>query len=122
MYAPLDTLIETIGLELTKKLVQAHGGERLYFPQAEHVTSDSGIARVIGVAPARALSALWAQEYVEIPNARRQMHTIVRVDIVRDSQHMTIRELVRKYKITRRGIHRILAEGPQPESRQRILF
>ncbi len=122
MYAPLDTLIETIGLDLTKKLVEVHGGERLYFPQVEHVTSDNSIARVIGIAPTRALSGLWAQEYVEIPNARRQVHAIVRVDIVRDSQHMTIRELVRKYKITRRGIHRILAEGPQSESRQRILF
>lgn len=122
MYAPLDDLIQTLGLDLARKFVEAFGGERIYIPQAQHVTAENDLAKVIGIGPTRALAALWAQEYVEVPNARRHVLAFARDAMLADRDNMSIRQLVKKYKLTRRSVCRILAEGPQPESKQRRLF
>lgn len=123
MYASHQVIVDTIGHELAKKLLAAFGGERTYWARPDNIGPENDIAKVIGVEAARRLAALWAQEYVELPLGSRQFLASVREAILRDREHLTVRELIRKYRpITRRSILRILAEGPAAEARQRSLL
>jgi len=122
MYAPLMDIIKAIGLPAAMKLVENFGGTRIYLPQPEKVDADNEIAKIIGVEAARALARQWSQERPSIPLARRHLRTVVKSEIQRDSESMSVPELARKYETTERNIYRYLAEAPDPMPGQAGLF
>jgi Mor family transcriptional regulator len=122
MYAPLLDIIKTIGLPAAMKLVENFGGTRIYIPLPQNITADHGIAKVIGLEATLALARLWPKEYPSIPLARRHLRIIVKGEILRDKDKLSVPELARKYETTERNIYRYLSETDEPEAGQPGLF
>jgi Mor family transcriptional regulator len=127
MYAPLIKIVEAIGLPAAMKVVDNFGGTRIYLPLRENMGEDNEIAKAIGIEAALKFAEAWdfdrdPDRHVEIPLARPQLRVLMKDEILRDSEHMTERQLARKYKTTQRTIRRIRAESDEPRARQPGLF
>lgn len=123
MYAPLFDIIQAIGLGSAMKLVEHFGGTRIYLPLPENVGPDNDVAKVIGVDATRKLAAMWAQERPSIPLARRHLRAIVKAEILRERDKLTVPDLARKYETTERNIYRYLSEPADAgEAKQTKLF
>lgn len=126
MYAPLYDIIKAIGLPAAMKLVENFGGIRLYLPLPEKIDEHNQIAKVIGVDAARKLAESWERgperRRPSIPLARRHLRAIVKSEIQRDRQKLTIPELALKYQTTERNIYRYLGEEPKNDTAQTGLF
>lgn len=103
----LDELVGAIGQVDALKFIETFGGTRIYLPLPENVDAGNQIAKAIGIEPARALARLWAQCYVDVPMTTSRL---LRDEIRRDREHMTVRQIARKYKTHERSIWRLLAK------------
>lgn len=126
MHARLEEIVRAIGLGSAMKLVENFGGTRVYLPLPENIEPHNEVARVIGIEAARKLSAVpgWAQQRPSIPMARRHLVAIMKNEIRRDQDKLTVPELARKYETTERNIYRYLSEPDAGDERaeQRKLF
>lgn len=66
--AELAWLSDAIGAEATLRLIELHGGRRVFVPKAPNQASK--LAREIGLPAAQALSALRGGEDIKVPLAR----------------------------------------------------
>jgi len=114
MYAPLHKIIEAIGEPATMKLVEKFGGTRIYLPLPKSIDKENEIAKAIGVEAARTLACLWPQEQINIPTATRYRRAIVKSEVRRDRDSLTVSQLARKYETTERNVYRMLSEPDEP--------
>lgn len=66
--AELAWLADHIGADATLRLIEAHGGTRLYVP--EKPNQGSPLARLVGLSQARALADRYGGDYIRVPLAR----------------------------------------------------
>lgn len=111
LHAPLEQLVELLGLPAALALVERFGGVPIYLPHPSRVKADGDLATAIGIEAARKLAAAWPQEHVVVPRAaaylRRQRDAAIR----RDRATMSEREVALKYGTTDRHVRRIQASS-----------
>ncbi len=124
MNAPLEELVDAIGMPAALKLIERFGGTRIALPLPANVHADNPVAQVIGVEPVRKLAALWGQERPYLPRAvaylRRQRDRQLRSD----AQRLPIPQVALRYQLTERAVYLILANGEEPAAaavQQRLL-
>lgn len=116
----LQDLVELIGLHLTMKLVETHGGTRLFVPKRE-VADDHPLARLLGAQAANKLvGAYGGEEHFDIPLALRAMKAVRNAQIRARRPHSSLRLLALEFRTTERNI-RIIC-GEMVDDRQQGLF
>jgi hypothetical protein len=109
--AELAWLSDAIGADATLKLIELHGGRRLYIPKAPN--QGSQIAREIGLPAAQALAVLRGGEELKVPLARAW-----RVRLYR-SRRWTWSVIAGKLGMTESQVGKLLraagATNPQPD-------
>jgi len=117
----LAELVELLGEHAVLKLMDSWGGVRLYVPQK--MTPDHVIARVIGFASARRLSARFPLEFLEVPRGADALRRARNRGIVRaHAEGLSASRLARKHRLTERQVWKILAASDSPDSPQQDLF
>ncbi len=116
MYAPLNKIVEAIGQQAAMKLVENFGGTLIYLPLPKNIHADNEIAKAIGVEAVSQLARAWdfdgdVDRRLEIPRASEQRLALKKNGILRDREHMTERQVARKYNLSQRSIRRIVAEA-----------
>lgn len=116
----LQDMVELIGLALTMKLVEAHGGTRLFVPKRE-VAGDHPLAKLIGSEAAQMLiDAYGGEEHFDIPLAMRALKAVRNAQIRAERKNESERVLARRYQTTERNIRLIC--GERVDDRQTALF
>jgi hypothetical protein len=120
--ASLLQIVALIGLEAALKLVKAYGGVRLYVPKK--IDADHPLVELIGYPAARALAAEFGgQPHFDIPKCEAALREARNRQIRQDrAMGHSIRELALKYRLTERGIEKILGAGLLRDERQAELF
>lgn len=121
MNAPLDELIDAIGIEATLTLVERFGGVRIYVPEAGTLTEDHPIVRAIGLEAAQRLARMWPQERPYLPRAVAELRRRRDEALVADlDAGMSFSQAARKYRLTERQVYSIKAAAPaRAEIKQR---
>ncbi|GGG30850.1 hypothetical protein GCM10010964_18460 [Caldovatus sediminis] len=113
--AELSRLAALIGGEATLRLIEAHGGTRIFVPARPN--QGHPLARTIGLEAARALAAEWGSTWLKVPLCR---HWRVRVYRARGESYKAI---ARRLGMDESGVWRILhAARMTGEARQTDLF
>jgi Mor family transcriptional regulator len=115
MNVRLEELVQAIGLPATRRLLDAFGGVRVYFPHQSRVRADSDLARTIGAEAVQRLGALWPSVYVTLPQAVAYLRRERNRAIHRDRDALTIRELALKYELCERAVYAIMSNPPPEE-------
>jgi hypothetical protein len=109
--AELSWLSDAIGADATLKLIELHGGRRVYIPKAPN--QGSQIARDIGLPAAQALAIIRGGEDIKVPLARAW-----RVRVYRAQRH-TWRSIAGKLGMTESQVGKLLnaagATNQQPD-------
>ena len=106
----LQDLVELIGLHLTMKLVEVHGGTRLFVPKRE-VADDHPLARLIGSDAAQKLVCTYGgEEHFDIPKAERALRAVRDADIRAKRPHTSVRLLALENRLCERTIRTICGE------------
>lgn len=106
----LQDLVELIGLHLTMRLVEKHGGTRLFVPKLG-VKDDHPLAKLLGPQAARKLvDAYGGQEHFDIPLAMRALKAVRNAQIRAQRPHISASRLAREYRTTERNIRLICGE------------
>lgn len=129
MNAPLEDLVEHLGLALTLRLVERFSGTRVYLPHPDNLEPESPIAQVLGLEAARRLCALWPQERPYIPRAAQILRERRDRQLLADSASMSVPQLARKYDLGESAVYRALGRAraaedaaPALEPAQKPLF
>ncbi|HEU0283270.1 MAG TPA: hypothetical protein VFQ99_05760 [Gallionella sp.] len=116
----LQDVVELIGLHLTMKLVETHGGTRLFVPKRE-VADDHPLARLLGSEAAQKLvDAYGGAEHFDIPLALRALKAVRNAQIRAERPHSSLRLMALRYRTTERNIRLIC--GELVDDRQDRLF
>lgn len=116
----LCELVDVIGLQATQSLVSEYGGVRLTVPTK--MPEDHPLAQLLGVETARKLSHHYAQERLDVPNAKAAMLAVRNQNMRQEhADGDSARVLARRYRLTERRVWEILAEDA-PSSQQTDLF
>ncbi|GGG43362.1 hypothetical protein GCM10010964_33470 [Caldovatus sediminis] len=94
--AELEPWTSRIGAEATLKLIERHGGTRLYIPKAPN--QGCALAREIGLEAALTLAASWGGDWLRVPLARNWR---VRLYRARGDSYPTI---ARKLGLTEKAV------------------
>lgn len=118
----LRELAAQLGVAPITRLVEAHGGTRIYVPHA--VDEEHRLVAVLGLAPARALCAALGGDYLDVPRCLRAAKHLRDQALIRDARAgMTQRELALKYGMTERNVRLLWrAAGLEVDDRQAELF
>lgn len=113
------TLVETIGLGATQRLVQEFGGKQLRIPDGSGRTGtfSTWLDEALGIEAARKLRAMFGGESITVPKLHAQ--TLAARDrlIVADYDGgLPMIELIRKYSLTQRQIRTILCRPAGDDS------
>ena len=115
-------LIEVIGLDATRALIEAFGGTRLYVPG--RLAPDHALVKLLGEPAAAALAAHYAGDELGVPRAAAAMRAALHRQIVAayDAGASAAR-LAREHGCTERWIYAIVARRrSELASRQASLF
>jgi Mor family transcriptional regulator len=110
-------LARDIGEAQTLALLEQYGGQCFWIskaPKASHSTS-----RKLGLKAHVILSEYWPEKEFELPMASHVHKNMRNDDIKADAQHMSMREMIAKYKLSRAQIQTILRKdinAPDTES------
>lgn len=116
----LQDLAGLIGLPLTMRLVEQHGGVRLYIPKGD-MADEHELVALIGRAAAEKLRAMYGGEpHFDIPLALASVRAVRNAEIRAKRQHASERTLAREYHTTERNIRLIC--GRVEDDRQAGLF
>lgn len=116
----LQDLVELIGLPLTMKLVEAHGGTRLFVPKRD-VAEDHPLARLLGSEAAQKLiEAYGGEEHFDIPFGERALKAVRKAQIRAKRPYTSARLLALEYRTSERNIRLIC--GEVVDDRQVSLF
>lgn len=116
----LQDMAGLIGLPLTMRLVEKHGGTRLYVPKGE-MADDHALVKLIGREAAEKLQSMYGgDEHFDIPLALRAIKAVRNAEIKALRPRVSERELAREYHTTERNIRLIC--GKMEDDRQQGLF
>ncbi len=116
----LQDIVALIGLPHTMKLVDQHGGTRLFVPKLG-VAEDHPLAVLLGHRAASKLIAHYGgEEHFDIPLAARALRAVRNAQIRAERPHTSTRLLALKWRTTERNI-RIIC-GEMADERQGGLF
>ena len=100
-------LADQIGHQPALRLIRAHGGRRLYIPQA--MKDDHPIALLVGHAIAVSLSEQYGGDYLEVPDEQTALLDLRNRRIcIRFEAGQSIRSLARRYGLSPAMIRKIL--------------
>lgn len=117
----LAELASVIGLPATLRLVEARGGTRIYVPDT--VTSDSWLARLIGLIPFEALVKHYRREFLVLDRAAAALRAVRDRRIIADhAEGASTASLALECGLTQRQVFNILAQGDKASTSQPDLF
>lgn len=106
----LQDLVGLIGLHATMKLVETHGGVRLYVPKLA-LGDDHPLILQIGRTAAEKLQSMYGGEpHFDIPKAERALRAVRDAEIRAKRPHTSVRLLALDYRLTERQIRTICGE------------
>lgn len=116
----LQDVVALIGLPHTMKLVEKHGGTRLFVPKRE-VDGDHALVRLLGHHAAHKLiEHFGGEEHFDIPLAWRAIKAVRNAQIRAGRPHTSVRLLALEWGTTERNIRLIC--GEIEDDRQSGLF
>ncbi|WP_066667094.1 MULTISPECIES: hypothetical protein [unclassified Sphingomonas] len=98
-----DQLIELIGEDATKRLIEALGGTRIYVPR--RIGASHPIAEVIGMRAAAQIAESHAGEMLDLPKAHLRKAKAIELAL---SGQMTANEVARTTDYSRRHVFRLM--------------
>lgn len=108
-------LARAVGVYKAFDLLLKFGGQSFWIckePKPSHATSIK-----LGLKAHQALSENWPEQDFELPMATHVQKKIRNEEIVECSAHMSMREMVKKFDLTRSALQMILREYGTPEMR-----
>lgn len=106
-------IARAVGPAAAYQLLEQFGGQSFYIsrnPTAKHVAS-----KKLGLAVHKALAEIWPDQEFELP-FKTFVDKRLRNDSIRaDAGHLSMREMVAKYKISRGQIQEIVRSGETPD-------
>lgn len=106
----LQDLVALIGLPLTMKLVDKHGGTRLFVPKLG-AAADHPLAQLLGPQAAHKLvQSYGGEEHFDIPLAMRALKAVRNAQIRAQRPHTSASRLAREHHTTERNIRLICGE------------
>jgi AraC-like DNA-binding protein len=102
--AELAHLVNAIGVAATLRLIEVHGGTRVYVAQEDQVNQGTVLARSVGLEAARRLGTLYGREWLPVPLARAW-----RVQLYK-AQGATVKAIATRLGMTESGVARILRD------------
>lgn len=106
----LQDIVALIGLPLTMKLVEKHGGTRLFVPKLG-VAPDHALAELLGPRAAQKLVDHYGgEEHFDIPLALRAIKAVRNQQIRARRPHTSARLLALEWRTTERNIRLICGE------------
>lgn len=128
-YAPVERIVEVVGLAAALRLAERFGGRRLYVPQPERLKAESPLAAVLGFDLAQKFAFEWRGMEIVVPRCVEYLRRARDRQIHLDAKSMSAAEIAAKHGMTERHVFRVLAEAaPAAEadaaaaSSQRSLF
>ena len=117
----LRVVAQTAGLAAALRLVDKRGGVAVYVPHQAHVEHD--LVPIITLAGLQALCAAYPGEHRVVPMARAVLCEIRNRRMLAERPEKSVRQLALDYKMHRRRVQQILAEGcGQPGAEHPDLF
>lgn len=111
----LVEVAEVIGLPATRKLVETHGGTRVFVPR--RLKTQHKLANLLGFEKARRLSAHFGGESLNIARAASIHRAKRNVNIVRCyDAGRRVPSLAQEHGLTERQIYTILSKTVQPKT------
>lgn len=126
-YAPVDRLVEVLGVPDALKFAERFGGNRLYVPQPERLKPEGALVATLGYEAARKLAFEWRGMEIMVPKCREYLARARARAIHAEPATMSRADIARKYGITERRVFQILEAPPPGEpaaapAAQRSLF
>jgi Mor family transcriptional regulator len=129
-YAPVERLVEILGIALALKFAGRFGGRRTYLPQPERLKPEGPIVATVGYEAAVKLAHEWRGQEIMVPRCVSYLVRERARAIHADAKTLSKDQLALKYDITERYVFMILdapaptepADVPQAPSAQRGLF
>ena len=115
VYAPVDCLVEVLGVALALRFAKRFGGGRVYVPQPERLKPEGAIVATIGLEAGLRLCHEWRGLEIMVPKCVSYLARDRARAIHAERRTMSVAGLARKYEITERHASRILAEPPPVE-------
>lgn len=111
--APIERLVELLGVAGALKLAERFGGQRLYMP--ERVKPEGALAQAIGFEAAQKLAFEWRRDAVDIPKCAALLRARRDRQIREDTKAMSVAAVAEKWDTTERNVYMILAR-PEPSA------
>lgn len=99
-------IARAVGPAQAYRLLKEYGGQRFFIsqkPRANHVTS-----KKLGLAVHKALAKIWPEQRFELPVVNNIEKRLRNEAIIDDAQRMSMRELVKKYQLTRYQLQKVI--------------
>lgn len=112
-YAPVDRLVEVLGLAAALKFAGRFGGRSVYVPLPERLKPEGSLAGTVGFDLAQKICGEWGGQEIMVPKCRAYLAREMARAIHREPETMTMRDIAGKYGITERWAFQLLA-APAP--------
>lgn len=111
-------LVDIIGADMAKTLCITRGGVYIYVPKIE--STDTELAKVIGITALRSLIAVYGGEVIVVPNHRKG--TPRKCDIIKMlDAGASAREIALRLDVTQRYVEHVSTVS-RPKAKQASLF
>ena len=105
----IEELIEVLGLVDALQFVERFSGARVYVPHQDRISQRGIVAAALGVCVARQLALRWAEKEIEVPSGTDYLYRRRSLEIHREKDLRTVRELAAKYRLSEHDVNQILA-------------
>lgn len=112
-YAPVDRLVEVLGVPGALKFAERFGGNRVYVPQPERLKPEGVLVATLGFEAAQKLAFEWRGMEIMVPKCRDYLARAMARAIHADEATMSRADIARKYGVSERRVFQILA-APAP--------